>query len=137
MTLSQRTPLLAVLSAVVVVFYDGTSGGFQQLSKSPSKIQMSLVGIFLNGTSFRAYTSPSHANVVADISRSTGMWRNFGSWDGDIDSGNWGVKFEICRKVSMVRSVLSRCVVKVGERWFKDADDVVCRSHLLTSLVAK
>lgn len=81
------------LSSVVAVFYDGTSGGFQQLPESPNKIQMSLVGTFANGTAFRDYTLPATAVISADGTRSQGTWGEFGSWNGDIATGDWEFAF--------------------------------------------
>lgn len=84
-------------SSVVAVFHDGTSGGFQSLPDSPNTLLLSLVGTWPNGTLWRTNTWPSEATVVADSSRSQGSWGEFGSWEGDVDSGIWEARFDLER----------------------------------------
>ena len=83
------------LSSVVAVFYDGTSGGFQQMPDSPNKIPMSLVGTFPNGTTWRTYSFTSEAVVVADGTHSQGSWGDIGHWAGDTESGTWAASFDL------------------------------------------
>lgn len=82
------------LSSIVAVFYDGTSGGFQALPESQNKIQMSFVGTFANGTTFRAYTLPAQAVISSDATGSSGDWGGYGSWSGDVETGDWELNFE-------------------------------------------
>jgi len=79
---------------VVAIFYDATSTGFQTLPTSSNRILMPFGGTLPNATYFPVAVASSQVVVVADERRSQGNWSDFGSWAGNLQSGDWEVRFE-------------------------------------------
>ena len=82
------------LSSVVVTFYDATAGGFEALSKTNTKLEVSITGSFKDGTPFGVDAFPADAVVTTYGDNSEGQWGKYGSWTSSPDLKWWNIAFQ-------------------------------------------
>ena len=82
------------LSSVVVTFYDATAGGFEALSKTNTKLEVSITGSFSDGTPFSIDSFPSEANVTTYGDNAEGQWGKYASWTSTPDLKYWTIAFQ-------------------------------------------
>lgn len=86
------------LSSVVVTFYDATAGGFAALSKTNTKLEVSITGSFQDGTPFGFSAFPAEAVVTTYGDNTQGQWGKYGSWTSSADLKYWTIAFQDQRR---------------------------------------
>ena len=86
------------LSSVVVTFYDATAGGFEALSETDTKLEVSISGSFKDGAPFGIDAFPAEAVVVTTGESSQGIWGKYGSWKASPNLKWWDIHFQDKKK---------------------------------------